>query len=307
MGKRKLRLRQPLNRHDFENLFEVMRDQNKHLGLLSTISELMEKHAHAKEEAEKAEVVEEILEEIVEEMADELEDTYEVLEEEEPQQQQSGMDLQTGPTPSGRRRMKFQPRPGQECGCSGQQPQQPPQNQQGCRCGGKNCKCGPQQPGSSTCSCGSGNYECKCSQPQPHNQPGHLGGQSCCGPFHGHQPSCGHSQGHNFGHPCEPFLFRPNHLLSSHHCCIPTHVPHFHCDPRIQLRLGGLTGNLNFLLFRAKGRRAKIETDTGSVTGKICGVGTDYVDLLQENKTLVTLLHDHIKKIEWHDSEEDED
>ncbi|ARU62036.1 hypothetical protein CBW65_14240 [Tumebacillus avium] len=307
MGKRKLRLRQPLTRHDFENLFDVMRDQNKHLDLCATISELLEKHAHAKKGADRAEVVEEILEEIVEELADEWEDSYEVQEEEEPEQQQSGMDMQTGQTPSGRRRMKFQPRPGQECGCSGNNcrcgQQQPCSST--CNCGSKNCRCGQQKPSHQTCSCGSGNYECKCTESQSHNQRGHLGMQAHCGPFQAHQPSF--CQGHNFGHPCEPFLFRPNHLLASHHCCIPTHVPHYHCDHRIQLRLGGLTGNLNFHLFRAKGRRVKIEADTGFATGTICGVGTDYVDLLQEDKTLVTLLHEHIKKIEWQNCEEDED
>lgn len=89
-------------------------------------------------------------------------------------------------------------------------------------------------------------------------------------------------------------------------CKIPVNVPPF-CDNRVRLWLGGLTGNLNFLLFRQKGCKVKINFDCNgkneTVKGVICQVGTDFLDILQKDKTVVTILQDRINRIRWKDKD----
>lgn len=96
---------------------------------------------------------------------------------------------------------------------------------------------------------------------------------SCCSPHHKHSCDC------------------------RHHC------RECHCSP-FHLRLAGLQGNLNFQLFRFKGCPVTIELECkegkiNEVKGKICNVGTDFVDILQDNKTVVTVLLNRICKITW--------
>jgi len=83
--------------------------------------------------------------------------------------------------------------------------------------------------------------------------------------------------------------------------CFPVPI----CDDRIQLRLAGLTGNLTFQLFRLKGCELEIEIDCieqkEKIKGVICNVGTDFVDILQDNKTVTTILINRILRINWTD------
>ncbi|WP_454193384.1 hypothetical protein [Paenibacillus sp. Marseille-Q7038] len=73
--------------------------------------------------------------------------------------------------------------------------------------------------------------------------------------------------------------------------------------PLIQLRLAGLNHGLNFELFRHIGNVVVIEVVSGEKVEKIRGVlsqvGTDYVDIKKADGKVVTILQQHIHKIEW--------
>lgn len=103
--------------------------------------------------------------------------------------------------------------------------------------------------------------------------------------------SCGHLPG-----ACDGFLLTKN-------CCIPVSCPPITCDPRIFLNLAGLTGNLNFQLFRMKGCQVKIELSdcNDEVEGVICNVGTNFVDVKQTDNTVITILIERIRLIRWED------
>jgi hypothetical protein len=75
----------------------------------------------------------------------------------------------------------------------------------------------------------------------------------------------------------------------------------------ISIRLAGLTSNLSFELFRGKGCEVKVEVDCGGgdgkeiIEGKICNSGTDYVDILQKNDKVTTILLNRVCRILWKD------
>ncbi len=80
-----------------------------------------------------------------------------------------------------------------------------------------------------------------------------------------------------------------------------------HCSP-FHLRLSGLQGNLNFQLFRFKGCPVKIKLECGEgeskkIEGKICNVGTDFVDIRKSDKTVTTVPLNRICKIYWPDKD----
>lgn len=103
---------------------------------------------------------------------------------------------------------------------------------------------------------------------------------------------------------CHPFGFRCDDVLTKQKCCFPVQFPSV-CDDRIRLRLAGLTGNLNFKLFRLKGCPVMIETDCPGpgnvVEGILCNVGTNFVDVRRDDDTVVTVLNEQIQRIEWPD------
>lgn len=82
------------------------------------------------------------------------------------------------------------------------------------------------------------------------------------------------------------------------------------CSP-FQARLAGIQGNISFQLFRLKGCRVRIHIScTGEdfyVDGKICNVGTDFVDIhLDEKKCggkVITVMIERICTIEWLDKD----
>ncbi|MBZ4687108.1 MAG: hypothetical protein PWQ96_351 [Clostridia bacterium] len=89
-------------------------------------------------------------------------------------------------------------------------------------------------------------------------------------------------------------------------CCVPFSCPPVICDERIHLKLSGLTGNLNFQLFRLKGCKVEIELDCpadgkSKVEGIICNVGTNFVDIKLEDNTVITVLIEKIRLIKWTD------
>lgn len=119
-------------------------------------------------------------------------------------------------------------------------------------------------------------------------------GHDCCSFEHDEKESCCHDT------PCH------DGRLISQNCCLPvTCSPLLICDDRIRVRVAGLNANLNFQLFRLKGCPVEVEYDCtgsgGSVQGTICGVGTNFVDILLNNGTVVTLLLDRICRINWTD------
>lgn len=84
---------------------------------------------------------------------------------------------------------------------------------------------------------------------------------------------------------------------------INVHVPD--CDDRIQLKLAGLTGNLNFQLFRQTGCRVIVEVECGEkkslVRGTVCNVGTDFLDIRKKDGKVMTILRDRISRMKWLD------
>ena len=84
-------------------------------------------------------------------------------------------------------------------------------------------------------------------------------------------------------------------------CFIPSRIDI--CDDQVHLRLAGLTGNLNFQFMRFKGCKVTVELDGGhgvsKVTGNIGDVGTDFVDLVRRDGTVVTVLQHHIVSVRW--------
>ena len=77
------------------------------------------------------------------------------------------------------------------------------------------------------------------------------------------------------------------------------------CNDPLNLRLAGLTGNLNFQLFRLKGCPVSIRIDcsgdTEIINGVICNVGTDFVDVRKKDNTVVTVITERICRINWPD------
>lgn len=123
----------------------------------------------------------------------------------------------------------------------------------------------------------------------------HKKGEHGCGCGCGHFELCEH--GHRIQHGQQD---------GHHHDCGPSKIKHVaipDCDRRIQLRLAGLTGNLNFQLFRQIGRQVRVELECGeqtsTVTGTVCHVGPDFLDIKQKNGKMITILRNRIIKIEW--------
>jgi len=106
--------------------------------------------------------------------------------------------------------------------------------------------------------------------------------------------------------PCLPIPSACDGFLVHKACCVPISCPPVICDERIHLKLSGLTGNLNFQLFRLKGCRVKIELDCpadgkSKVEGNICNVGTNFVDIKLKDNTIITVLVEKIRFIKWTD------
>ncbi|RFU61441.1 hypothetical protein [Peribacillus glennii] len=72
-----------------------------------------------------------------------------------------------------------------------------------------------------------------------------------------------------------------------------------------RLNFNGLNGNLAFQLFRFKGCKVKVVFECGGgtdeVTGRICNVGTNFVDIIMENHKVVTIMINRICKLDWLD------
>ncbi len=87
--------------------------------------------------------------------------------------------------------------------------------------------------------------------------------------------------------------------------CLPPCPPV--CDQRLRVNLAGLTGNLAFQFFRAKGCRVKIKYEcsggSNQVEGIICNVGNDNVSLRRDDGTVLSILIERICEVEWPDPE----
>lgn len=77
------------------------------------------------------------------------------------------------------------------------------------------------------------------------------------------------------------------------------------CNDRIRPQLAGLTNSLNFQLLRKKKCPVIIEFDAAGeeelVTGVICSVGTNFIDIRKRDDSVVTLMPDRITRIKWID------
>lgn len=100
-------------------------------------------------------------------------------------------------------------------------------------------------------------------------------------------------------------------------CCRDPFID-FRCPLFSRQRLAGLQGSLNFQLFRFKGCPIVVELEccdgkVNVVEGRICNVGIDFVDIIQdggrhEDKScdrdrVVTILLDRICNIVWPDKD----
>jgi len=139
---------------------------------------------------------------------------------------------------------------------------------------------------------------------------------------HGHNPCVNHNHGHHHNK-----CFCNHHDHGNHHSsCFSSHHGHGHCEDfflvdhcygpkafshnnccnkHFSLHLAGLTGNLNFQFFRKKGCCAKVEfeceSETKSLVGRVCAIGIDFVDILKNDKTVVTIMKQRICTIHWLD------
>ncbi|HZG73287.1 MAG TPA: hypothetical protein VEY51_17255 [Chondromyces sp.] len=107
------------------------------------------------------------------------------------------------------------------------------------------------------------------------------------GAFHHHDF---HHNGHFVGEECSvPFIASPFNF----------------CINNFRLNFNGLNGNLAFQLFRFKGCEVKVVFECAGekeeVEGTICNVGTNFVDIIKHNKTVVTILIQRICNIVWED------
>lgn len=77
------------------------------------------------------------------------------------------------------------------------------------------------------------------------------------------------------------------------------------CNDLIRPQLAGLTNNLNFQLLRKKKCPVIIEFDAAGdeeqITGVICAVGTNFIDIRKRDDSVVTLMPDRITRIKWMD------
>ncbi|MFP7471356.1 hypothetical protein SFC55_10150 [Niallia taxi] len=155
----------------------------------------------------------------------------------------------------------------------------------------------------SDCDCGCDNHhsDCECDK--------HHYSDCNCGHHHHSNCNCGkHHDRRGQGN----FLLKPlhNNCNNGHFvgkdCDVPLKVsPFFFGINNPRLNFNGLNGNLAFQLFRFKGCKVKIFLEcpdmSDEVEGVICNVGTNFVDILMFDEKVVTVLIEHICKIEWLD------
>lgn len=151
----------------------------------------------------------------------------------------------------------------------------------GCDTHHYDCSCGKHHH--SDCGCDTHHSDCDCGK---HH---HQGGQGSflLEPLHNN-----HNNGHFVGKGCD----------------VPFKVsPFFFGIYNPRLNFNGLNGNLAFQLFRFKGCRVRIFLEcpdmSEEVEGVICNVGTNFVDILKDDDKVVTILIEHICKIEWLDKQ----
>lgn len=82
---------------------------------------------------------------------------------------------------------------------------------------------------------------------------------------------------------------------------IPVKYPYCDCSRYKRLSLAGLTDNINFRLLKNAGREVEIETTFRMEKGRIYDIGTDYVEIKEENGLIVTMLKENIRHIRWLD------
>lgn len=179
--------------------------------------------------------------------------------------------------------------------------------QERCRCGYDKKHDFPHHESSSNkkehfhhhCACGKKHHfphhHCGCNK--KHHFPHHHCG--CDKKHHFPHHHCGCDKKHHFPHhKCDGFFV-------TNSCCIPTCFPDKHgcCIELFHLRLAGLDGNLNFELFRKKGCCAEIKTECAgeieTTIGRVCNVGTDFIDVIKDDHTTVTILKERISQIVW--------
>lgn len=90
-----------------------------------------------------------------------------------------------------------------------------------------------------------------------------------------------------------------NTYLRKGSCKIPVQIPCPDCNDFFDINLAGLTENLNFQLLRFEDSDIEIDTASGSVKGRICKVGIDFIEIKEKDGIIVTILKDKIIQIRW--------
>lgn len=113
--------------------------------------------------------------------------------------------------------------------------------------------------------------------------------------------NCFNNMGHSHHTQCEGFFVNGS-------CNIPTTFPNQHScyNDLFHLKLAGLDGNLHFVLFSKKGCCADVHIECAgnkeTITGRVCDVGTDFITVVKDDQTTVTILKERICTIFWKDS-----
>lgn len=169
------------------------------------------------------------------------------------------------------------------------------------------CDCCKDYHHDSDCDCHKNHHhhsDCDCHKDHHHHS-------DCdCDKDH-HHSNCDCNKHHHKGAPGSFLLGQPYNQHSNGHfvgknCDVPLKIsPFFFGINNPRLNFNGLNGNLAFQLFRFKGCKVRIFLEcpdsSEEVEGIICNVGTNFVDILKYDEKVVTVLIEHICKIEWLD------
>lgn len=125
---------------------------------------------------------------------------------------------------------------------------------------------------------------------------------------HDHHDKCcfDHHHDHHHNKCFFPHHGHCNEFFLKDHCCSPLAFSHNDCcNDHFHLHLAGLNGNLNFQLFSKKGCCAKVHFECASATktvvGRVCNIGVDFVDILKDDRTILTIMKEKICSIQWLD------
>lgn len=73
------------------------------------------------------------------------------------------------------------------------------------------------------------------------------------------------------------------------------------CVTKVRRRRRYVEGRYKYAVKRIKRKKTSLECHHTFIRGKICDAGIDFVDILKDDCTVITILRDSIRKIKWLD------